>query len=149
MKPKLLNYTTSISSEKTVAEIQQKLAQHGAHQILHEYDNNGNLMGLSFKIRTTFGELAFRLPANIEAVQKVLTAQYKRRRTQVGYDHASRVAWRILKDWTEAQLALLQTGQVTVEQVFMAFIMDAKGRTLYEVMCAEKFAGLRLEDTKT
>jgi hypothetical protein len=150
MKPKLLNYTTSISPERTVAEIQQKLAQHGAHQILHEYDNNGNLMGLSFKIRTTFGELAFRLPANINAVQKVLVEQRVRGRFRPGdREQASKVAWRILKDWVEAQLALLQTGQVTVEQVFMAFIMDAKGRTLYEVMCAEKFAGLRLEAKTT
>ena len=146
MKPKLLNYTTSISPEKTVAEIQQKLAMHGAHQILHEYDNNGNLIGLSFKIRTQFGELAFRMPANVKAVQKIL--QENSRRYVDRSDQANRVAWRILKDWVEAQLALLQTGQVTVEQVFMAFIQDARGRTLYEVMCAQKFAGLALEDKK-
>jgi hypothetical protein len=32
--------------------------------VLHGYDAHGNLTELSFRIKTQFGEMAFRLPAN-------------------------------------------------------------------------------------
>src|SRR4030095_4409462 len=140
----LLNYTTSISPEKTVAEIQSKLAKAGAWQILHEYQRGtGELIGLSFRIDTQFGPMAFRLPANIDAVTKILVKQ--RVRSKPDRAMAARVAWRVLKDWVEAQLALLETGQVTMEQVFLAFAQDSKGRTVYETLVGQKFAGLLQE----
>jgi len=140
----LLNYTTSISPEKTVAEIQSKLAKAGAWQILHEYQRGtGELIGLSFRIDTQFGAMAFRLPANIDAVSKILIAQ--RVRSRPDRQQATRVAWRILKDWVEAQLALIQTGQVTMEQVFLAFAQDSRGKTVYESLVEKKFAGLLME----
>ena len=62
----LLNYSTQIAPEKTVAEIQSKLAKAGAFQILHEYERgSGTLRGLSFRIETEFGNMAFELPARI------------------------------------------------------------------------------------
>ena len=42
----------------------------------------------------------------------------------------------------EAQLALIETEQVKMEQVFFAFVQDNKGKTLYEVYEEKKFAGL-------
>ncbi|WP_189339127.1 hypothetical protein [Williamsia muralis] len=33
-------------------------------------------------------------------------------------EHALRVAWRITKDWVEAQLAIIETQMVTPAQVF-------------------------------
>jgi hypothetical protein len=139
----LLNYSTTISAAKTVGEIQDKLARAGAHQILQEF-NDGVVTALSFKIQTKFGELVFRLPANIEAVEIVLRKQFPR----VARDQATRVGWRILKNWTEAQLALIQTGMVTIEQVFLPYVQDARGVTLYEALATKKFAGFALEDRK-
>ncbi len=97
----LLNYTTSISSDKTVAEIQAKLAKAGARQVLHEYDASGNVNAISFRIVTKFGEMAFRLPANISSVEAVLKRQFRRGK-MVTREQASRVGWRILKDWIES-----------------------------------------------
>jgi len=141
----LLNYSTSISAHKTVAEIQNKLAKAGAHQILQEYFD-GRVIAVSFRIKTGFGDMAFRLPANVDAVLQVLRKQFPRSRMQV--DHAERVAWRILKDWTEAQLALIETGMVKLEQVFLPYIQDNKGITLYEELEARRFHGFALEDKK-
>jgi hypothetical protein len=140
----LLNYTTEVSAERSVAEIQSKLAKAGAWQILHEYQRGtGELIGLSFQIDTQFGPMAFRLPANIEAVYKILLKPKSRRVNFASVrQQAIRVAWRILKDWIEAQLALIETGQVKMEQVFFAFVQDSKGRTLYEAYEEKKFAGL-------
>jgi hypothetical protein len=145
---KLLNYTTEIAAEKTVGEIQRKLAQAGASQVLHGYDREGNLSELSFKIKTQFGEMAFRLPANIEAVQGVLTRQFKSGRSRfASREHATKVAWRILKDWIEAQLALLRTGMVTVEQAFLPYAQNSNGQTVYEVLVEKRFTGM-LTDSK-
>lgn len=55
---------------------------------------------------------------------------------------AARVGWRILKDWIEAQLALIETGMVTIEQVFLPYVQNDKGQTLYEAIADKKFAGL-------
>jgi hypothetical protein len=143
----LLNYTTSISAAKTVGEIQSKLAKAGAHQILHEYDGAGNVSALSFRIETRFGDMTFRLPANIEAVEKILAAQYREGRVSRKFmekEQATRVGWRILKDWVEAQLALIETGMVTVEQVFLPYAQNAAGQTIYEALLEKKFSGLAL-----
>lgn len=137
----LLNYTTSISVEKTVGEIQSKLAKAGAHQILHEYNGNGIVNALSFRIKTQFGDMAFRLPANIPAVEIVLKKEF-RRGQHCSPEQAARTGWRILKDWVEAQLALIQTGMVTVEQVFLPYAQNASGQTMYEALVEKKFAGL-------
>jgi hypothetical protein len=142
-----LNYTTSISAEKTVSEIQAKLAKAGAFQVLHEYQRGtGDLVGLSFRITTQFGELSFELPARIEAVETILKRQ--RVRVRAGREQAVRVAWRILKDWIEAQLALIETGMVTIEQVFLPYAQNKNGETLYEVLRDQKFAQLTLTEGK-
>lgn len=139
----LLNYTTEIAAEKSVGEIQRRLAQAGVSQVLHGYDAEGNLSELSFRIKTQFGEMSFRMPANVEAVQAILRRQFKSGRSRfTSREHATKVAWRILKDWVEAQLALLRTGQVTIEQVFLAYAQNDTGQTMYEALVERKFAGL-------
>lgn len=143
MKPRLLNYSTSISAEKTVAEIQAKLAKAGAHQILQEY-HDGVIDAVSFRIKTQFGDMAFRLPADIDKVQLVLQRQFKRGK-YTEREQAARVGWRILKDWAEAQLALIETGMATVEQVFLPYWQNPKGETLYEVLRDRKFQPLLKE----
>ena len=127
----LLNYTTSVSADKSIAAIQKALAKAGASAILHEYDQNGNIMALSFRITFDKKDISFRLPTDWRAVQKRLEAQHvePRYRTQ---EHALRVAWRITKDWVEAQLAVIETQMVTTAQVFLPYAVTANGQTLYE-----------------
>lgn len=143
--PGLLNYTTSISADRTIGEIQSKLAKAGARQIMHGYDAEGNCCELSFRIPTKFGDVAFLLPANITAVDAILRRQRSRIRDYSALrEQATRVGWRILKDWVEAQLALIETGMVTVEQVFLPFAQNASGQTVYEAFLEKKFTGLAL-----
>jgi hypothetical protein len=141
---RLLNYSTSISADKTVSEIQSKLAHAGAFQILHEYERSSReLVGLSFRISTEFGDLAFELPAKIDAVEAILNKQKVRAKDM--RSQATRVAWRILKDWVEAQLALIETGMVTIEQVFLPYCQSGNGETFYEAIKRKKFAMLLTE----
>jgi len=134
----LLNYTTKIEAIKTAGEIQRILAQHGAKAVLTEYDDGGNVEALSFKVNTPHGEVGIRLPVNPDAVLKVIS----RERVPARYankQQAVRISWRILKNWVEAQLALLSTEMVSMEQLFLPYAITQNGTTLYEALIEDKF----------
>lgn len=127
----LLNYTTSIAPQKTVMEIQTALAKAGASAIMANYDTNGNIVALSFKIQAEGQEIAFKLPTAWEPVQATLKKQRVSPKYQTP-EHALRVAWRITKDWVEAQLAIIETQMVTTVQVFLPYAITNDGSTVYE-----------------
>ena len=127
----LKNYTTTISAEKSVSEIQGKLAYAGAKKILSEYDDTGNLVALSFQLKVGDSLIPFSLPTDWRPVAKVLEQQravpLKRLEEQ-----ARRTAWRIVKDWVDAQLAIIETQMVTTEQVFLPYAVMNNGQSVYE-----------------
>ena len=133
------NYTTDVPVNKTVSEIHLMLADHGAKRILFDYGADSKVTAISFTIETPTGEQAVRLPANVEHVREVLRQQKNnprnRNRSQIddSEDQAERVAWRIVKDWLAAQLAILETEMVDVQQVFLPYFLNRQGQTLYEV----------------
>lgn len=131
----ILNYTTNISVEQTSGEIQSKLVKAKASAVLNEYDATGILSHISFKVQTQHGIIAFRLPGNIDGVHKALQKQRVRNKLQTK-EQAARVAWRIVKDWVEAQLAIIEAGMVTVAEVFLPYAQTSTGQTVYE--CFEK-----------
>ena len=126
------NYTTTINVNKTIGEIQVILSKHGATAIMTEY-NNGNVTGLSFKIMTLRGELGIRLPSNTDRVLQVLKNQRKNNnQVKDTFEQANKVAWRIIKDWVDAQMAILETEMVEMEQIFLPYVLNNKGKTLYQ-----------------
>jgi hypothetical protein len=129
--PNIANYTTTVTAMKSIGEIQGILVAHGAKHILMDYDE-GEPIGIAFISNTAYGDIPFRLPANIDKVQSILNKQ--RVRTTVSRELAARVAWRILKDWVRAQVAILETEMVSIDQVFLPYMQTGKGKTLYEVM---------------
>lgn len=145
----LLNYTTEIAVEKTVGEIQAMLSRARASAILSEYDDAGNITALSFKVPTKLGTLSFRLPCDPRAVSQILNNQVRERKIPRRYlndmAQARRVGWRIIRQWLEAQLAIVETQMVTLEQVFLPYAQNAEGTTLYEALRDRGFNGLALE----
>ncbi|TFD15500.1 hypothetical protein E3T26_06880 [Cryobacterium sp. TMT1-21] len=129
----LLNYTTTISPEKSINEIQSTLAKSGASAIMSEYDDTGNIVALSFRLKMDDQFISFKLPTDWKPVQAVLTEQ-RRRNSRIKTDEAQarRVAWRITKDWVEAQLAIIETRMVTTAQVFLPYAVTQNGQTMYE-----------------
>lgn len=115
----LLNCTTSIVATKSIYEIIRILTLNKAKAIMQEFDAKGDVTALSFKCDTQFGEVAFRLPLDIRAVQAVMKGQRLQYRF-LTEDHARRVGWRILKDWTEAQMALVQIGMAKIRTGVLA-----------------------------
>lgn len=135
----LLNYTTSIAPQKTVMEIQSALAKVGAAQILTDFDSDGNIVALSFKINNpeTNMPIAFRLPTDWKPVQETLKRQRVSPKLQTP-EQALRVAWRITKDWIEAQVAIIETKMVTPAQVFLPYAVTKDGLTVYEYIASNQ-----------
>lgn len=136
MKP-LLNYSTTIEASKTVGEIQSVLAEHGARKVMMEYDD-GIIEALSFTVVTPQGEVPIRLPVRPDAVLKIMQSN-PRSKGKATREQAVRVAWRILKDWILAQMAFLQTEMVTVEEIFLSWMVTANGQTVFDRMVEDRF----------
>ncbi len=117
----LLNYTTTISVDKTASEIQRLLATAKAQAVLTEYSTEGILCAISFRIACPHGVMSFRLPANIDDFHKVLCREGKVPMRLRNKEQAARVAWRIMKDWIAAQLAIISAQMVTVDQAFLPY----------------------------
>lgn len=140
-----LNYTTTVAVEQTVGECHKILAGAGASAVSVEYDD-GHPSGLWFRLDTPHGRRNFALPVDVEAMRRVLvkaeedglfdrTAKGARSHTGRGtyssYGHAERVAWRVVKDWLEANLALIRAQMARLDEVMLPYLMVDDERTLY------------------
>lgn len=136
----ILNYTTTIEAFKTVAEIEQILVKHNAKSIMKNYEGE-SIIALSFLVDTGINQIPIKLPAKVDECLMVLQIEKKKgtKNIKATKDQAERVAWRILKDWVEAQMALLDIHMVKFEEVFMPYITDANGCTLFEKMEEKQF----------
>lgn len=129
----LLNYTTKIDPDKTAQEIAKCLSIHGASAVLTEYDQKEQIVSaISFKIKMGEQVMTFRLPCDWKPVYEILKNDPKIPRANKDKFQAVRTAWRIVKDWVEAQMALVETQMVTTPQVFLPYAVAKDGRTLSE-----------------
>lgn len=143
----ILNYTTTIAAEKTAMEIQSKLAKAKAQAVLCEYDATGVMAAMSFRINTKHGLVFFRLPANTDGVLRALTRDPKVPRRLKTRAQAANVAWRVLKDWVEAQLAIVEAEMAEMAEVFLPYAQDHRGQTLYHALNDQGFKALAHKET--
>lgn len=129
----ILNYTTSIDAYKTAGEIMRSLAAAGATQIGIDYQD-GEPSAISFMLVVRGSAMLFRLPSNhrgvLGALQKATDRGVTAKHRTEG--QARRVAWRIVKDWTEAQLAIIEAQVALPEQVFLPYAVTDDNRTLFD-----------------
>lgn len=133
-----LNYTTKVSVNQTIAEIQGVLAKHGASRIATDYEY-GKPSGIAFALPTPTGVHLFHLPVNVLAVKKLLVNQKagsngyaKNTRVDDRPEQAERVAWRVVRDWLMAQLAIIEAEMATMDQVMLPYMQWNADHTLYE-----------------
>jgi hypothetical protein len=132
----ILNYTTTISAEKTAGEIQAKLAKAKAQAVLCEYGPDGVMSSMSFRIDTSHGVIAFRLPANIAGVLNALKRDKRVPQRLKTKQQAANVAWRVLKDWIEAQLAIVEAEMAEMSEVFLPYAQTQAGITVFQTFQA-------------
>lgn len=128
-----LNYTTKVPVVRTVGEVTGLLAAHGASLIATMYED-ARPVGLTFTIPVPGGEEVFRLPVLVDGVHKLL----RETSPKAPREQAERVAWRQIKGWVEAQVAIIESGMATLEQVMLPYLqVDQAGTTLYEAFVQE------------
>jgi hypothetical protein len=127
----ILNYTTSINCEKSIGEIQKCLVQHGAQKIVTDYEN-GSPSAVTFCVSLNGNIVAFSLPANYDGVLKAMKSDKKVPRSKCNIEQAQKVAWRIVKDWVEAQMALIEAQLADLAEVFLPYAITKNGTTLYK-----------------
>lgn len=143
----ILNYTTSIAVEKTVGQIQGALAQAGAQAVLTEYDSDRVLSALSFRMLHQNVMVSFRLPAQIDKIYVILQNDDRVTRKLKSREQAARVSWRIIKDWVEAQLAIVEAEQAQMVEVFLPYAQNpTTGETLFNQLAESNFALLEYDE---
>lgn len=126
----ILNYTTQIKAEKTIMEIQQILVKHGARKIITDY--KGIIpIAVTFCIEFKGNTVGFSLPAKYNGVLNSMKEDLKIPRRLVNDEQAVRVSWRIIKDWVEAQMALVEAELADFAEVFLPYAITKDGNTLY------------------
>jgi hypothetical protein len=83
-------------------------------------------------------DIHFTLPVKVDGVAAAL----KRDREYRDDAHARRVAWRIVKDWCDSQMALIDAGQAELAQVFLPYAQTADGETFYQKLKGRGFLQL-------
>lgn len=132
--PGIKNFSTKVDVAQTSGEIIGVLARRGVRAISTLYSEDGQAEGIGFTMRTDYGDRYFELPVRTEGVwlamkdDKGVPAQYRNRA------QAEKTAWRIAKDWLEAQSALIDAGLATLDEVMMPYLSTGDGQTLYTVM---------------
>ncbi len=158
------NYTSN--SKQTFDKIQKILASHKAKRVFFEYDDLGKVIALAFSIEMPSSPgvqepslLAFKLPARIEKVEAIFL-QNKKDKAKYQWevdkmqlkneekDQAYRTAWANIRDWLDAQMALIDTEQAKIQEVFLPYALNNNGKTYFEVIESRGFeleGGLRRE----
>ena len=126
----ILNYTTSISCEKTIMEIQKCLVKHGATKIVTDYTDQ-TPTAVTFCLILNENLTAFSLPANYSGVLKSMKSDSKIPRRLLTDEQALKVSWRIIKNWVEAQMAIVEAQLADVAEVFLPYAITKSGTTLY------------------
>ncbi len=144
------NYTTTIAAEKSVSQIQDLLRKKGARRVLVDYDEKGRPEAVAFEVElaqpadvSSAGlplRLPFRIRARPEAMKRCLWADPNVPRRYRTLEQAERVAWRLVYNWIDVQMAFVEAGQAAMAELLLGFALstrsDSEGRrkTFYEVL---------------
>lgn len=121
------NYTTKVDVYTSLGEIQGVLARHGASKIMVDY-NEGKPVSLSFALPSLYGLQAYTPPAAVDGTLRV----FQKQKVKADREQAEMTAWRNVRDWVLAQMALIESCDVPADQIFLPYMADKSGRTLYD-----------------
>lgn len=121
----------------------------GVYWMRPKQGNEGSTpVGIVFTMDYKGQPLNFSLPIQTKKIRKLIDNPKVRANLRPAKhgnldEQAVRVGWRIVRDWVEAQMALVEVEMVTLEQVFLPYlVINNNGETLSERMLAGN--GLKL-----
>ena len=132
------NYTSSVPVINSISKIEFRLAQAGATHIAKSYEKE-KPVGMIFQIPVNGIPLTFKLPAKIGKVTDFLIKQRSKPPkpdTKKTIElQAERTAWKILADWIDIQVSIIQLDQAEPAEVFLPYSYNpASDQTLFEMM---------------
>lgn len=140
----IANYTTGVSVATTAGEVTGLLAQSGANRIMTQYKTGSqgtSIESMSFEITTEYGPRPFMLPIRTEGVLATLKRDGVPKK-YLTLEHAEKVAWRIAKDWLRGQLALIDAGMTTLDEVMFPWMLTGgrEEQSMYDVYVSKQKA---------
>lgn len=140
----LKNYTSNVPVHQTIHRIEQVLLRCGVTGISKEYGPEQKIIALTFAVAfDDFTRVVIRLPVNEEAAWEALWKDYagadisadhksviyssRKHKKKIEFkDQAERTAWKIMQDWVEVQMSLIQLNQAELREVFLPYIWDGR-----------------------
>lgn len=133
MQVNLKNYTSEVPAITSMGKIEKYLVEAGATDISKKYENQV-CIAIRFRMMVNLNPLFFELPAKVDACYKVLWAEVKRPNAETKKrisQQAERTAWKIISDWVQVQLSMIQLEQAELLQVFLPYVFDPKTETTF------------------
>ncbi len=125
---------TSVSPEKTKAEIEKVLVRFGASEFMSGWDRPKGLAIIGFVV----GGRMVRIRLNLPSVDDFRTSPKGRRRTgkvvEKEYEQACRARWRSLLLVVKAKLVAVDDGIASFEEEFLAHLVLPNDKTVGEFM---------------
>lgn len=142
---KLKNYTSTVPAAKSIAYIEAVLLAHNVTKT-QKTAENGRVTALCFAMNIDGSEVYFKLPARIANCEKVLQSKRSRRikpeTAKKIAEQAERTALKIISDWVEAQMAMIELAQIKPLEVFLPYVLTTGTVTFYEALEAKGYKGL-------
>ena len=146
------NYTTEISVEKTVMEIERILIKFGAGGIYKDYQGS-KLSGIMFYLVKDNQKIPFKIPMSIEKTRTIIVKAVNEGKLPKKFlqeplrsEQGERVAWRIIKDWIDSQLSLLEMEFADAVEILLPYAYNVvEQKTMYQKFIEKKEEYLALE----
>ena len=124
----LKNYLSKSSITNIFSAIEKSLISHGAKRIVRDFNSEGLVSSISFVITTKNGDISVKLPARHDRVKKIFDEQKFKYKPEQPY----RTSWATIRDWVDAQMALIEWDLVKIDEVFLPYMTDKNGTTYFE-----------------
>lgn len=126
---------TSVSTDKSKAEIERTLTRYGAEQFIHGWDQERAMIG--FRMQGRFIKMTLPLPRKDDPEFRKTPSGRRRRdddATYKAWKQACRQRWRALALVIKAKLEAVESGITTFEEEFLAHISLPDGGTVGDFM---------------
>lgn len=137
------NYTSTVPVSRSVQHIEDCLVRYGAKNIMKMYDSDKKLESLCFIVPVERKEIPFKVPANVAQCEKILRASIRRPKPgtiERISGQAERTAWKLMSDWVDIQMSLIELKQVEFMQVFLSYVyFPSTNQTYFERLNADNF----------
>ena len=133
-KINLFMESTKKDPEETISEIQKLFRKFNVpvRDILVNYDDDNEVEAVSFMLLINDQKIPYKLPADHRPILIMANERLLKYIRPGDEQQSRRVAWRQIFRWVESQLALVQTGQGTVDQIFLPYMMIDNNNTVYD-----------------